>query len=186
MENIRQAIERARASRSSSKPQVLDKLGLPQRHTRPSAEIQSPLRPHLEQIELNSNYLISRRIVSHDGADQRSRPYDMLRTQVLQSMAVKGWKVLGVTSPTPGCGKTLTAANLAFSVSRQPNLSVVLADLDLQRPQVANCLGLTPPGGGTLDLLRERTTLADATITVRAGNQQIVVLPTIATKSLRN
>ena len=41
--------------------------------------------------QVNSNYLLGRRIVSHNGADQRSRPYDMLRTQVLRSMGSNNW-----------------------------------------------------------------------------------------------
>ena len=80
-------------------------------------------------------------------------PYDMLRTQVLQSMSVGGWKVLGVTSPTPGCGKTVTATNLALSIARLPDHLVVLVDLDLQKPQIANSLGIVSTGGGVLDLL---------------------------------
>ena len=71
----------------------------------------------------------------------------------MQSMGVGGWKVLGITSPTPGCGKTLTAINLAFSIARQPDQSVLLVDLDFQKPQVANSLGLVPAHDGVLGLL---------------------------------
>jgi protein-tyrosine kinase len=95
---------------------------------------------------------------------------------------VGGWRTLGVTSPTPGCGKTLTALNLAFSIARQPDQSVVLVDMDLQKPQIANCLGLRLADGGVLDVLEERATLRSAMRPVRAGNQRIVVLPTAATK----
>ena len=94
-------------------------------------------------------------------------------------MAGKFW---AVTSPTPRCGKTLTAVNLAFSISRQQGQSVALLDIDLQKPQIANCLGVTPADGGVLDLLNERTTLRNVTIPVRAGNQRIIVLPTAPTR----
>jgi Mrp family chromosome partitioning ATPase len=97
-------------------------------------------------------------------------------------MGMSGWKVLGVTSPTAGCGKTLTAINLAFSIARQPDQSVILVDLDLQKPQIATSLGLRPTDGGVLDLLEERITLRQAVIPVRAERQQMVVLPTAATK----
>ena len=170
-------------SQSSSKSQILENLGLPPR--RIEFERCGPKYtsgPQIDETELNPTYLLSKRVVSHDGADQRSRPYDMLRTQVLQSMGLNGWKILAVTSPTAGCGKTLTAVNLAFSISRQQDQSVVLVDLDLQKPQIANCLGLTPADGGVLDLLKERTTLRNVTIPVRAGNQRIVVLPTAPTR----
>ena len=88
-----------------------------------------------------------------------------------------------MTSPTPGCGKTLTALNLAFSIARQPDQSVVLVDLDLQKPQVADSLGLMlDASGGALDVLEERATLASAIVPIRAGNQRIMVLPTAATR----
>lgn len=180
MENIRQAVERARAGLNSLRPQVPKSSGAPRQyaHQKP----QTGTGPQSSEIEANSNYLLSKRIVSPHGADPRSRPYDMLRTQVLQAMTVSGWKIIGVTSPTAGCGKTLTALNLAFSIARQPEQSVVLVDLDLQKPQIAKSLGLTLEDGGLLDLLEERTTLQNVAKTVRAGKHRIVVLPTEATR----
>jgi Mrp family chromosome partitioning ATPase len=168
MESIRQAVERAR----------LENMGLPRRRKVSGAAVQTPTGLAIEETEVRSAVLLSKRIVSHNGADQRARPYDILRTQVLQSMAQKGWKTLGVTSPTPGCGKTVTAVNLALSIARQPDQSVVLVDMDFNRARVADCLGLKPVEGGVLHLLEERTTLQDTIIPIRAGNQRIAVLPT--------
>ena len=180
MENIRQAVERARAGQSSFSSEILQSSSAPlPQHMGPPTVTRAGAELQTEEATLDSIYLASRRIVSHNGADQRSRPYDMLRTQVLQSMTAKKWKILGVTSPTPGCGKTLTAVNLAFSIARQPDKSVVLVDMDLQKPQIANCLGVTLAAGGVLDLLQGRAALPDVAIPVRAGNQRIVVLPTV-------
>ena len=184
MENIRQAVERARAGRSSFSSEILQSSSAPlPQHMGPPIVTRAGAELQTEEATLDSAHLASRRIVSHNGADQRSRPYDMLRTQVLQSMTAKKWKILGVTSPTPGCGKTLTAVNLAFSIARQPDKSVVLVDMDLQKPQIANCLGVTIAAGGVLDLLQGRAALPDVAIPVRAGNQRIVVLPTAATSN---
>jgi protein-tyrosine kinase len=182
MENIRQAVERARASRGSPRPQVSEDLSPPRRRVDSAAEAQAEPSRDSNEIEVSADHLQSKRIVAHNGADQRSRPYDMLRTQVLQSMGVGGWKVLGVTSPTPGCGKTLTAINLALSIARQPDQAVVLVDFDLQKPQVANSLGLASAGGGVLDVLEERSSLAKAAVRIRAGRQRMVVVPTVATR----
>ena len=182
MENIRQAVERARAGRSPYSSEILQSssAALPQ-HIGPPVATRAGAQLQTEEATLDTVQLASRRIVSHNGADRRSRPYDILRTQVLQSMTAEKWKILGVTSPTPGCGKTLTAVNLAFSIARQPDKSVVLVDMDLQKPQVANCLGLTIAAGGVLDLLQGRAALPDVAIPVRAGNQRIVVLPAATT-----
>ena len=151
MENIRQAVERARAAKGSPRAApISDDLSPPRRRMDSAVglrpEPSSDIHAEIQEIEISSAHLQSKRIVAHNGSDQRSRPYDMLRTQVLQSMSVGGWRVLGVTSPTPGCGKTLTAINLALSIARLPEQSVVLVDLDLQKPQVANSLGLAIAG----------------------------------------
>lgn len=68
--------------------------------------------------------------------------YDLLRTRVLQRMRGNSWRTLLVTSPGPGEGKTLTSSNLAISISRDVNQSVVLVDLDLRRSSIAKYLGI--------------------------------------------
>lgn len=68
--------------------------------------------------------------------------YKVLRTRVLQRMRSNGWRNLVVTGASPGEGKTLTACNLAVSISRDVNQSVFLVDLDLQHSSVAENFGL--------------------------------------------
>lgn len=181
MDRIRQAVERARAAQSLPRNPVAEHAGLPPRRM-DSPSVQATPSAATGEIALNGAYLQSRRVIAYNGADQRSRPYDMLRTQVLQSMDVGGWKTLAVTSPTPNCGKTLTALNLALSIARQPDRAVVLVDLDLQKPLIADSLGLALANGGALDVLEERSTLAREAALIRAGTQRLVVLPTAATR----
>jgi capsular exopolysaccharide synthesis family protein len=68
--------------------------------------------------------------------------YKMLRTRVLQRLRSNDWRTLIVTGAGPGEGKTLTACNLAVSISNDVNQSVILVDLDLQRPSLAKYFGL--------------------------------------------
>src|SRR5215510_13360723 len=103
-----------------------------------AGSVLSRIRP----IALNAARLESRRIISYDVADQRAKSFDVLRTQILQEMDRKHWQVLAVTSPTAGCGKTLTAINLAISIARQPERAALLVDMDLRKPQVARRLGI--------------------------------------------
>jgi protein-tyrosine kinase len=172
MENIRQAIERVKArpeQRGGSGPNL----------SRPPANAHGS-DAGIQAIELSSGYLQSKRMIAHDGKDPRSRPFDMLRTQILQSMDQKSWKILAVTSPTPGCGKTLTAINLAFSVARQPERQVLLVDMDLRNPRVAGCLGLIP-NEGLLGVLEGHVALTSAIVQARVGNCELEVLPTAST-----
>jgi len=181
MENIRQAVERVKAHQSAASGQKsLAGSAVPRLQSETDVGAACGNDAQNQEIELNSVHLQSKRIISYDITDPRSRAFDMLRTQVLQSMDLKGWKTLAVTSPTPACGKTLTAVNLAVSIARQPDRSVLLVDLDFRKPQVAACLGLKCDGG-VLSVLEGRTTLSDAIIPARVGNLRFMVLPTAST-----
>ena len=181
MENIRQAVERVKAHQSAGSGQKsLAGSAVPRLQSEMDVGAACGNDAQNQEIELNSVHLQSKRIISHDITDPRSRAFDMLRTQVLQSMDLKGWKTLAVTSPTPACGKTLTALNLAISIARQPDRSVLLVDLDFRKPQVAACLGLKCDEG-VLSVLEGRTTLSDAIIPARVGNLRFMVLPTAST-----
>ncbi len=59
----------------------------------------------------------------------------------MQKMRFSGWHTLGITSPRQGCGKTVTAINLAFSLARQPDQTIILADLDFRKPNISRYLG---------------------------------------------
>jgi protein-tyrosine kinase len=136
-----------------------------------------PIGLPIRSVALDEAQLESRRIISYNVADQRSKSFDILRTQILQSMHKNKWQVLAITSPTAGCGKTLTAINLALSIARQPECSALLVDMDLQKPQVARRLGI-PCETGMLGLLEGHATLPDALIRAHAGRHQLTVLPT--------
>ncbi len=179
MENIEQAIERARARSTAEAEHNHAAAGLAPRSVGYGAG--PPVDSDTHEVVLSSTYLQSNRIISHMATDPRSRSFDMLRTQILQTMDLKGWKILAVTSPTPKCGKTVTALNLALSIARQPERSVLLVDMDLQRPRVATSLGLKVSEAGALSVLKGETTLSRAVIQARVGEQRFLVLPTKAT-----
>jgi protein-tyrosine kinase len=179
MENIRQAIELAKGRQ---KQQSGIGLEPPQQQTRrvfgdahEGNERAQKERTH--EVELDFAHLQSQRIVAYDGKDLRSRSFDMLRTEILQSMDLKGWKTLAVTSPTPRCGKTVTAVNLALSMARQPERQVFLADLDLRKPHVASSLGLKCREGA-VGVIEGRIKLDSAIIQAQVGGSRLEILPT--------
>ena len=129
-----------------------------------------------KEITLSGPYLESKRIISHDITDPRSKSFDMLRTQVLQSMDAKASQLLGITSPTPGCGKSLIAINLALSICRQPDRSVLLVDMDLRKPQVANYFGVKC-NQGLMSVVEGRTKLPNSIIQAHIKNERLLVLP---------
>lgn len=89
------------------------------------------------ELNLDRRRLARERVVSHDKSDPAYRAFDMLRTRAMRTMREKNWNRIGVTSPTKGVGKTVVCANLAFSLARQPATKVLLLDLDLAAPRLA-------------------------------------------------
>jgi len=173
MEFIRQALDRAKGTA----PPGADVAAPARAPLSAGADRAESARPRPGEVGLDPRHLESRRIIAHDVRDPRAKSFDMLRTQVLRTMDSSHWQILAVTSPTPGCGKTLTAVNLALSIARQSDRAVLLVDLDLQKPQVAATLGLTC-GTGVLSVVEGRTRLQDALISARIAGSRIVVLPT--------
>jgi Mrp family chromosome partitioning ATPase len=73
-----------------------------------------------------------------------------------------------------GEGKTLTAINLALALSQDVNTFVFLVDLDLQRPQVANYLGMSFEKGQS-DYLLGKAELDD--IVYKLQSERLGVIP---------
>lgn len=168
MDSIKQALELARAAELA--PGRSPSTGIQENSARPR------INGQIREMRLNSGHLEAARIVAHGGASEHGHYYDMLRTQVLQEMDKKSWQFLAVTSPTAACGKTVTACNLAMSIARLPERSVLLVDLDLRKPMVAGYLGLEPTDG-VLGVLEGRTTLQAAVFQASIGPNSMLVLP---------
>jgi Mrp family chromosome partitioning ATPase len=91
-------------------------------------------------------------------------------------MDKNGWQYLAVTSATAGCGKTVTACNLAMSLARMSERSVLLVDFDLHKPKVAEYLGFDA-ANGSLSVLEGRMTLPDTLVLAGIGPIRLLVLP---------
>ncbi len=73
--------------------------------------------------------------------------YRGVRTQVLVATAAAGHRLIQVTSPNPGDGKSTTAANLAVSLA-QAGKRVALIDADFRKPRVHTLFALAKPEVG--------------------------------------
>ena len=104
--------------------------------------------------------LSEKRLIAGNRTDPRANAFRMLRTQVLQTMRENDWTSIAVTGPTSGIGKTLIATNLAISISREVNQTVLLVDVDLRRPTIHKFFDFEPDFG-VLDYLRGDAELKD-------------------------
>src|SRR5262245_55233245 len=191
MEQIKQAVERAKASatgeplRPMTQPHGHGALQAPVAAPKGATLKSEPIAGHagsalrFNEVALDWSLLEQHRILGHNVADPRSKVFDVLRTQVLQAMDQKNWQFLGITSPTEGCGKTVIAINLALSIARQPERSAMLIDMDLQRPAIADYLGIKCRQG-VQDILERRVALTDPIVRANADVCELLVLPVTA------
>jgi Mrp family chromosome partitioning ATPase len=142
----------------------------------------SPASAGIREVRLKRETLERERIVAHDRMDERCKSFDMLRTQVLQTMDTQQAQTLAVTSPTAGCGKTVNALNLAMAIARQPERSVLLIDLDLNGPQIARRLGIACDVG-LIDVLDGTVAYQDALVQARVSGHELLVLPSKGTSA---
>ena len=138
MERLQVALEKARAARGSA-PRRPPKSGGPAGPRQPNR--QSETWEKLPKVELNPGKLLRNRVVAASGGWDATT-FDVLRTKMLHQMRTHDWKRVAITSPGGACGKTTIAVNLAISLARQRELSIVVLDLDLRRPAMARILGV--------------------------------------------
>lgn len=135
--------------------------------------IRGPLSGPIEEVQLVN--VVKRGVFGFNSRDRRSRPFNLLRAQVIKLMKAQGWKRLGITSATPAVGKTFIASNLSASLSRVPEQRTLLFDLDLRRGSVATQYDLTDQPGMETYLSGDIDTLAPVARAVAGSN--LVVYP---------
>jgi len=72
---------------------------------------------------------------------RQAEAYRAVRTSLFYSAHGQGHKVIQITSPNPGDGKTTLASNLAVSIANSGK-SVLIVDSDFRRPRVHRFFGL--------------------------------------------
>jgi Mrp family chromosome partitioning ATPase len=100
----------------------------------------------LNPINLDPDHLERNGLFTKPEQSPAGPAFDILRTRIAQAMAERGWRRIGITSPTHGCGKSFTAANLALALGRRAGSRTVLIDLDLRRPGLHSLFGVSPVG----------------------------------------
>jgi len=131
------------------------------RRVAPAPSVDASQAKRFQPIALDNKLLEQNRILPRITDQAALRAYKILRTRVLRRLEANQWRSFAVTGVTAGEGKTLTAINLAMALAQDVNTWVFLVDLDLQRPRVAQYLGMTGLAGekGLSDYLTGDATL---------------------------
>lgn len=190
MERIQEAIEKARRERhgrigsadapKEASPRKVEptisvaKEATKNLGTRPAGSIRVTYSD-TRSVDLDEHTMKEKRLVASFAHDARSEPYRQLRGQVLKMFRANGWQTLAVTSPNTDSGSTLTAINLAISLSMETNQTVMLVDLNLGNPGVAKTFGFGDVEYGIIDYVRGEQSLED--VLVNPGFERLVVAP---------
>jgi len=104
---------------------------------------------------------------------QAAERYRALRTRILHADHGVGTRVLLVTSPREGEGKTVTAANLALSLAQGQERRVCLIDANLRSPRIDRMFGV-PRQPGLAEVLAGRNRLDEAIVQIEGSSLSLL------------
>jgi exopolysaccharide/PEP-CTERM locus tyrosine autokinase len=169
MERIRKALEQASRDRAVNLGEVRPAGGAP------APDISTGVRyTYTKTVEVPERTLVDNRLIAAVPGHEFKDAYRMLRTRVLQTLRENNWTSVAVTGPASGCGKTLTAINLAISLAMEVTHTVLLVDLDLRKPSIHEYFGYQPETGLS-DYLLNDTPINQ--IMFSPNIERLVVLP---------
>ena len=107
-----------------------------------------PVSPRQSIVVEKSPFLDAARLVMHaDTEPVVVEQYRRLAAVLHHAQVERGVKVIMLASAQAGEGKTLTAVNLALTLSESYKRRVLLIDADLRRPSVGRIFGVSAPAG---------------------------------------
>jgi protein-tyrosine kinase len=184
MSKLKKALERAKETRKEEDrfaeetpfrgdieqafPAIADERERPER-----GDIR-PVYMRTKVVEADPRRLRRNKVVSLFPENLMADQIKILRTQILKKMEELEGNSLLVTSSKPREGKTVTAINLAVSISLELDRTVMLVDADLRTPAVHRYLGFDSEGGLS-DYLVHRTDIGNFMIS--PGIEKLTVLP---------
>lgn len=156
MERIKQALEKARQERMLRQGESVGASTVPADDMASARDAGTTTAP----VSLNEDVLRANRIIAAMPPGPFTEAYNLLRTRILQAFRENHWNSLAITSPGASAGKTLTAINLAISIAREVNYTVLLVDANLQQPWMLDYFGLAHRKGLS-DYLRDDTPMSE-------------------------
>jgi capsular exopolysaccharide synthesis family protein len=117
-----------------------------------AAEIGAPVLGHIPAMELDKvvrkpNQTVDSSLCTiHHSRGRVSEAYRSVRTGLFFSNRTGELKVIQITSPVPGDGKSTLSSNLAVTMA-QSGRSVLLIDADFRRPRIAKLFNIESDKG---------------------------------------
>jgi capsular exopolysaccharide synthesis family protein len=128
-----------------------------------AAELALPPPPAVERAD--GVAFDPRLVTATEPQSLAAEQYRTLRTRIARAENGRALRVIVVTSPGKGDGKSLSAANLALAMAQEFQRRVLLVDADLRRPHLHRLFGV-PAGPGLADVTVGAAALEDALVTL--------------------
>ena len=137
----------------------------------PDVLLRSSALLEVEPIQINNVLLAT----ANDEKSLVVEEYNKLRSTVISlTRGAEFLNTLLITSTASEEGKSMTAINLAVSMAKEQDHTVLLVDADLRRPSIHRYLGVEPEFG-LIDCLRDNYPIEKALI--KTGIGKLVFLP---------
>jgi len=179
MSKLKKALEKAKEARHGSEsPYIAYGPGVEKGRSRPR-DI-NVTYSSTRVIDIDHRILKKNKILSLFQEHETSDQINVLRTQVLHKLKEIGGNSLLVTSANSGEGKTFTSINLAVSITKELDRTVLLVDTDLRNPALhhydfANDFFGVKITEGLSDYLMGRLEIPD--LLVNPGIEKLTILP---------
>jgi len=140
----------------------MEKLSSPVLKTHQSEPLKKTSK-HSAMVELNYDVLQKHNILIDDHIDNSvtAEEFRIIKRSLLLNAfskgdsAIKNGNILLVTSTQPDEGKTFCAVSLALSMAAERDLTVLLVDADVAKPDVMNTLGVKG-NKGLIDVIENK------------------------------
>lgn len=171
MSRIEEALKRVSVQRKTT--QTPETFVPGQAKVQKKERIVNPLNSLLDVVPLKiTNLLLA---TARDEKNSVVEEFNKLRSTVISLTTGEEFKnTILVTSTVSEEGKSMTALNLAISLAKEQDHTVLLVDTDLRRPSVHRYLEIEPEYGLT-HCLRDEVSVEKAL--VKTGVGKLVVLP---------
>ena len=137
-----------------------------------AAPVTDPAPEMMLRSQVNSA-LATKTVIDHDMMPASREQYRRLAAALHQAQRTTGFKVVMVASAVAGEGKTLTASNLAMTLSESYRRDVLLIDADLRRPSL-HLVFQVPGAPGLSDGL---ITSEDPKLPLHRVSERLAILP---------
>jgi capsular exopolysaccharide synthesis family protein len=136
---IERVVPRVQAERNAAEPS----------HTPAAKPERTPVVAPLQAVELTPVSTDLGLVTSDAASSAQIEQYRRLAATLHEAQVERGLRRVAITSALPEEGKTLTAANLALTLSESFGRRVLLIDADLRRPGVHAVFGVANASGLT-------------------------------------